>query len=82
MKVVFIGASSVGPRWIMSALKRGGHEAKGIFLGYEGISLGEPAVPFHPPVSRASLLRDGVDVLGVTMDSLNIDSTLRIIEIV
>lgn len=80
MNIVFIGASSVGPRWIMSGLKRANHKTWGIFLGYESVSIGEYAVPFHPPVSASFLREVKVDIVGITMDSLNVDSTLQIIE--
>ncbi len=82
MNVIFIGASSVGPRWIMSSLKRAHHNAYGIYLGYENITLGESAVPFYPPVLKNFLQDKSIDMIGVTMDSLNIESTLQIIEAV
>src|SRR3989339_188861 len=78
MNVLFIGSSSVGPRWIMDALKSKCHNAHGIFTGYEGISLGENAVPFFPPVKDKYLKDKGVGIVGITVDSLNVENALLI----
>jgi len=55
----------------MSLLEKNGHAAFGIYLGYEKIMLGENAAPFLPPVNRAFLQKNRIDIVGITVDSLN-----------
>lgn len=69
MKVLFIGSSSLGPRYIMDLLKANGHRAVGIHQGVDDY-LGEPSAGFNRPISLDDLLKENPDVIGFSVDSI------------
>jgi radical SAM superfamily enzyme YgiQ (UPF0313 family) len=69
MKVLFIGSSSLGPRYIMSLLKQNGHEAVGIYQGIDDY-LGEPSSGFNEPISMEKLSKEKPDIIGFSIDSI------------
>jgi radical SAM superfamily enzyme YgiQ (UPF0313 family) len=68
MKVIFIGSSSMGPRYIMSILKKNGHQAFGIYQGVDEY-LGEASAGFEPPISLKALISESPKIIGFSIDS-------------
>ena len=78
MNVLFIGSSSVGPHFIMSLLKKNGHHAYGMFWGYKDMVMGEYAEPFRQPVQDDFIRNKNINIIGLTVDSLNIEESIQI----
>ncbi len=78
MNVLFIGSSSVGPHFIMSLLKRNGHQAYGIYWGYKDMVMGEYAEPFRQPVQDEFIRNKNINIIGLSVDSLNIEESIQI----
>lgn len=68
MKVLFVGSSSMGPRYIMGLLKKNGHSASGIYQGIDEYLCGR-ASGFEPPISLDKLIGMAPDIIGFSVDS-------------
>lgn len=68
MKVIFVGSSSMGPRYIMGLLKKHCHSASGIYQGIDEYLCGR-ASGFEPPISLDKLIGMAPDIIGFSVDS-------------
>ena len=77
MKVVFVGSSSMGPRFIIGLLKKHGHTCYGIYQGVESL-LGEAQADFFgKPIGINKLLKLDPDIVGFSCCTFDFADLLR-----
>jgi radical SAM superfamily enzyme YgiQ (UPF0313 family) len=71
MKIVFIGSSTMGPRFIMGFLKKHGHECFGVYQGLDKM-VGEKQLSFFStPLESEMLKQIHPDIVGISSCSFD-----------
>ena len=76
MNIVFIGCSSMGPRYIMGLLKRHGHSCHGIYQGIDYLIGERQASGFNPPLSLDELESLNPDIVGFSACTFDFEDQL------
>ncbi len=78
VKILLISSASIGPLYISSLLKKEGFIVKKLYQGYKKY-LGEPTVPFLPPISETMLREFNPDIIGFSIDTSTFKDSIEMV---